>query len=56
MAFETLLVEHDGGLAIVTLNRPRQLNALNRHDGPRAGRAGGAASRPASTTRVARGS
>jgi enoyl-CoA hydratase len=29
MAFETLLVEHDGGLAIVTLNRPRQLNALN---------------------------
>jgi enoyl-CoA hydratase len=30
MAFETLLVEQDGGLAIVTLNRPRQLNALNR--------------------------
>jgi enoyl-CoA hydratase len=29
MAFETLLVEHDGGLATVTLNRPRQLNALN---------------------------
>ena len=30
MAFETLLVEEEGGLAIVTLNRPRQLNALNR--------------------------
>ena len=30
MALETLLVEEDGGLAIITLNRPRQLNALNR--------------------------
>jgi enoyl-CoA hydratase len=30
MVLETLLVEQEGGLAIVTLNRPRQLNALDR--------------------------
>jgi enoyl-CoA hydratase len=30
MAFETLLVERDGGLVVVTLNRPKQLNAINR--------------------------
>jgi enoyl-CoA hydratase len=30
MAFETLLVAREGGLVTVTLNRPRQLNAINR--------------------------
>jgi len=30
MAYEHLLVERDGGVAILTLNRPEQLNALNR--------------------------
>jgi enoyl-CoA hydratase len=30
MAFETLLVARDGGLTLVTLNRPKQLNAINR--------------------------
>ncbi|HVB37772.1 MAG TPA: enoyl-CoA hydratase-related protein [Vicinamibacterales bacterium] len=29
MAFETLLVERDGGVATVTFNRPKVLNALN---------------------------
>jgi enoyl-CoA hydratase/carnithine racemase len=29
MAYETLLVERDGAVAILTLNRPRRLNALN---------------------------
>lgn len=29
MAFENLLVERDGAVAIVTINRPRVLNALN---------------------------
>jgi enoyl-CoA hydratase len=29
MAFETILVEKRGAVAIVTLNRPKQLNALN---------------------------
>jgi len=29
MTFETLLVEQDGGLVTATLNRPKQLNAIN---------------------------
>jgi hypothetical protein len=29
MAYENLLVEHDGAVAIVTVNRPQVLNALN---------------------------
>ncbi|HUE88915.1 MAG TPA: enoyl-CoA hydratase-related protein [Vicinamibacterales bacterium] len=29
MSFETLLVERDGAVAVVTINRPRVLNALN---------------------------
>jgi enoyl-CoA hydratase len=29
MVFETLLVERDGGIAVVTINRPKVLNALN---------------------------
>src|SRR5262245_31520772 len=29
MAFENLLVEHDDGVATVTVNRPKVLNALN---------------------------
>jgi enoyl-CoA hydratase len=30
MTFETLLVERDGAVAVVTVNRPKVLNALNR--------------------------
>ena len=30
MSFETLLVERDGAVAVVTINRPKVLNALNR--------------------------
>src|SRR4030081_2235704 len=29
MSFETLLLERDGAIAIITINRPRVLNALN---------------------------
>src|SRR5437867_4557961 len=29
MAFDTLLLERDGAIAIVTINRPQVLNALN---------------------------
>ena len=29
MSFETLLVERDGAIAVVTINRPKVLNALN---------------------------
>lgn len=29
MAYENLIVEHDGGVLIVTINRPKVLNALN---------------------------
>src|SRR5216110_758336 len=29
MAFDNLLIEHDGAVAIVTINRPTVLNALN---------------------------
>jgi enoyl-CoA hydratase len=30
MSFETLLIERDGAVALVTINRPKVLNALNR--------------------------
>jgi enoyl-CoA hydratase len=30
MAFDNLLIERDGGIAVVTINRPQVLNALNR--------------------------
>src|SRR5262245_8162493 len=30
MAFDNLLIERDGGGALVTINRPKVLNALNR--------------------------
>ena len=36
MAFENLLLERDGATAIVTINRPKVLNALNTHDARRA--------------------
>ena len=29
MSLETLLVERDGAVAVVTINRPKVLNALN---------------------------
>src|SRR5687767_5832742 len=29
MSFETLLVERDGAVVVVTINRPKVLNALN---------------------------
>ena len=29
MAFDTLLLERDGAVALVTVNRPQVLNALN---------------------------
>jgi len=29
MAFDTLLLERDGAVAILTINRPQVLNALN---------------------------
>ena len=29
MAYETLLVERDGPVAVITINRPKSLNALN---------------------------
>jgi enoyl-CoA hydratase len=29
MAYENLIVEHDGGVLIITINRPKVLNALN---------------------------
>ena len=29
MSFENLLLERDGAVAILTINRPRALNALN---------------------------
>lgn len=29
MAYENLIVEHDGGVLVVTINRPKVLNALN---------------------------
>ena len=29
MTFENLLVEHDGAIAVITINRPKLLNALN---------------------------
>ena len=29
MAYETLLIERDGPVAVVTINRPKVLNALN---------------------------
>ena len=39
MTFENLLIERDDAVAIVTLNRPKVLNALNTPDAHRAGRA-----------------
>jgi enoyl-CoA hydratase len=39
MSFETLLVERDGAVAIVTINRPEVLNALNRQTISELGRA-----------------
>ena len=36
MAFDNLLLERDGAVAIVTINRPKVLNALNTPDARRA--------------------
>ena len=36
MAFDNLLIERDGAVAIVTINRPKVLNALNVADARRA--------------------
>ena len=36
MAFDNLLLERDGAVAIVTINRPKVLNALNAADARRA--------------------
>jgi len=31
MAYETILVEHDPAISLITVNRPKSLNALNSH-------------------------
>jgi enoyl-CoA hydratase/carnithine racemase len=38
MSFENLLLERDGALAVLTINRPHGLNALNPSTADRSGR------------------
>ncbi len=45
MTYENLLVERDGAVAVVTINRPAKLNALNAQTIDRAGAGHGRARR-----------